>query len=82
MTDDIERKLITFPGVDVSPEVVLHRTLQKLPRIKAVTIIIQWDDETMSVDWSSQKTSHLCMASVILADVARKVVTNDGDDEP
>lgn len=66
MTDDYHPKIVSLPGVRVSPEVVLHRTLGKLDRIKAVTIVIQWDDDTMECDWSTMKTSELCMSSFVL----------------
>ncbi len=79
MGEPYERKLIAFPGADISPEVVLHRTLDKLDHIKAVTVIIQWDDDTMAVDWSTQKTSMLCMGSVVLSDVARRAAMNEDD---
>lgn len=66
MTDTIERKVVHLPGTILTPEVALARTMQKLPRIKAVTIVIQWDDDTFDCDWSSMKTSELCMASKVL----------------
>lgn len=61
-----ERKIAHLPGTKLSPEVVLARTQEKLPRIKAVLVVIQWDDETMSVDWSAIPLSGLCMASRML----------------
>lgn len=61
-----ERKLIQLPGTAPSVEVVLHRTLNKLDRIKSVTIVIQWDDDTLDADWSTMKTSELAMAALVL----------------
>lgn len=73
---DYDPPLVTLPGAKVSPEVLLHRTLNKVDRIKAVTVIIQWDNDTFDCDWSSMKTSELCMASVILGvHVAEEVQT-------
>ena len=66
MTDAIERKVVHLPGTRLTPEVALARTMQKLPCIKAVAIVIQWDDDTFDCDWSSMKTSELCMASKVL----------------
>jgi hypothetical protein len=75
-----ERKIIHLPGTVLSPEVVLHRTLGKLPRIKAVLVLMQWDDLSMSVDWSQMKMSELCMAAMT---VQRAVgIELDGGFEP
>lgn len=63
-----EQKLVTLPGVQPTAALVLHRTLDKLPRIKGVVVVIQWDTGDMSVDFSSLKTSELCMASMTLHD--------------
>ena len=73
MADDYIPPLVHLPGTRLTPEVVLHRTMNKMRRIKAVTIVIQWDDDTMSVDWSQQKASELCMAALMLTDTAGKV---------
>lgn len=62
--------LVTLPGVAPSAEVVLHRTINKLPRIKAVVIVMQWDDDSFAVDWSDMKKSGLHMASLILNQTA------------
>lgn len=74
---EIERKVVSLPGAAVSPEVALHRTLQKVGRLKAVAIVLQWDDGTMDCDWSTMKTSELCMASMVLAEDARTVLRGD-----
>ena len=49
--------LVHLPGTRLTPEVVLHRTLNKGARIKGVVVIIQWDDDSMGVDWSSLKVT-------------------------
>jgi len=61
-----EPKLVHLPGTDLTPEVVLHRTLNKLPHLKAVAIVIQWDDDTFDADWSQMKVSELALAALIL----------------
>jgi hypothetical protein len=67
-------QVITMPGVAVSPEVVLHRTLQKLERVKAVVVVIMLDDDSMYCDWSSLKPSELAMASLVLDSTARNEI--------
>jgi hypothetical protein len=76
-TPKFERKIIHLPGTKLTPEVVLHRTLTKLPHIKAVTIIIQWDDDSYAVDWSSMRVSELSLASMTLENTARKEFFKD-----
>lgn len=75
-----ERKIVHLPGTKLTPEVALHRTLSKLEHIKAVTIIIQWDDDTFDVDWSSMKASELAMASLVLQNTATGVAMGLSDD--
>lgn len=47
-----EHRIVHLPGTTLSPKVVLHQTLDHIENIKAVTIVIQWDDDTFSIDWS------------------------------
>lgn len=77
MPDDVERKIIHLPGTTLTPEVLLHRTLQKVSRIKAVALVIQWDDDSFDTDWSSMKSSELCMASLVLSHTATKVAMGE-----
>ncbi len=65
--------LVHLPGTELTPEVVLHRTLNKVSRIKAVTVVIQWDDGSFGIDWSSMKVSELCMGAILLQDDATQV---------
>lgn len=67
-----ERKIIHMPGTRLTPEVVLHRTLTKTARIKAVAVVIQWDDDSFECDWSSMMVSDLCMGAMALDEEARK----------
>lgn len=75
-----ERKIIHLPGTELSPEVVLHRTLTKIDSIKNITVVIQWKDDTLGADWSSMKSSELAMASFVLQNVALEVVGGSRDD--
>jgi hypothetical protein len=64
-------KLVHLPGTLLTPNVVLHRTLEKLDHVKGVIVIIQWKDNTMAVDWSSFALSELAMASMVLDNMTR-----------
>lgn len=76
---DYDPKLVHLPGTKLTPEVVLHRTLNKLGDIKAVAIVIQWNDDTMSVDWSQMRVSEVCMAAIMLDKEARNVLEDKHD---
>ncbi len=69
---DYVPKLVHMPGTAVSPQLVLHRTLDKLEHIKAVTIIIQWNNDEFATDWSQMRVSELCMANMALDEQVRK----------
>ena len=71
-------RLLHLPGTMLTPEVVLHRTLNKIDRIKAVAIIITWDDDTYATDWSQQKISLLCMGAVVLDENIRRIINGEG----
>lgn len=73
------KKVYNLPGAARTAEVLLHQTIEKLPRIKAITMVIQWDDETYAGDWSSQKVSELCMASRVLDLEVGKIVSGEGE---
>jgi len=60
---DYDSKLVHLPGSKLTPEVVLHRTLNKLEHIKAIVVVIQWNDESYDLDWSQMKTSELVMGA-------------------
>lgn len=72
-------RVVHLPGTRLTPDVVLHRTLGKIGRIKSVTIVIQWDDDTFDIDWSQQKTSELCMGALLLQDEAIKIARGGGE---
>lgn len=71
--------LVHLPGTKLTPEVVLHRTLNKADRIKAVAIVIQWDDDTYDTDWSQMKTSELCTSGMMLHQTAIDVMQGKVD---
>lgn len=72
-------KLVCLPGAKLSPEVLLHRTLNKLDCIKSVVVIIQWDDESFACDWSTMKISELCMAEKVLSLSVADDIRNKAD---
>jgi len=67
-------RLVHLPNTKLMPEVVLHRTLNKLDSIKAVAIVIQWNDDTFDCDWSQMRVSELCMASMSFNDEVLKTM--------
>lgn len=79
MSDNDYRKLRHLPGTRLTPEVVLHRTLNKVDRIKAVAIVIQWDDDSMDTDWSQMPVSALHMAGYSLMHDVHAIMRGDQD---
>ena len=71
---DFVPKLVHLPGTAVSPQLVLHRTLDKLAHIKAVTIIIQWNNDEFATDWSQMRVSELCMVCMHLDEQVKKTM--------
>ena len=82
MTDPLlyEPTLIHLPGTKLTPEVVLHRTLNKIDRIKSVAIVICWDDDTYDTDWSQQQLNVLCTGALVLQHKAMEALVG-GDPE-
>ena len=70
-------RLVHLPNTKLTPEVVLHRTLNKLDNIKAVAIVIQWNDDTFDCDWSQMRVSELCMASLSFQDDVMKTMKGE-----
>ncbi len=58
-------KIVHLEGTDLSAEVVLHRTIEKLDRIKSVYILIEWDDESVDCDWSTQEISKIAFKNSV-----------------
>lgn len=63
-------QVLLLPGAPVSPEVVLHRTLDKKDSIRSVVVVIGWSDGSHEVDWSAQKAGDLALAALTLQDTA------------
>lgn len=59
----------------LTPEVVLHRTLDDASRLKAVVILMLDKDDEWSVDRSQMSVAELCLAEKWLSIEATKVVT-------
>ena len=70
MSDYVPR-LVQLPGTETSPQLVLHRTLDKLAHIKAITVVIQWNNNEYTTDWSQMRVSELCMATAHLQEQCR-----------
>jgi hypothetical protein len=66
MSEDYDPPLVHLPGTVLTPEVVLHRTLNKKARIKSLVVVIKWDDDSFDTDHSLQSVSDLAMASRML----------------
>jgi hypothetical protein len=77
----MNRKIIHMPGTVLTPEVVLHRTLQKLEYIKSVVVIIEWDDETHDMDWSKQRLDTLAMARLTIEKEIFDLINRGKNDE-
>jgi hypothetical protein len=67
-----------LPGARLSPEVTLHRVLDRIDRIKSVIVVIQEDDDRYDLDWSQQQLRDLTMGAVVLMDEATRMTRNDG----
>ena len=74
---DYQPKLVHLPGTKLSPETVLHRTLNKLEHIEHVIVIIGWKDGAVACDWSLMRTSDLSFAAVRFLDDVQAVTRGD-----
>jgi hypothetical protein len=43
--------------IALSPSTVLAQTLEKAPEIKAIAIVIMWEDGSVDTDWSKMRVS-------------------------
>lgn len=73
-------KIHQLPGTTLSPKVVLARTMDEVDRIKAVTIIIQYDDDTFYSDWSCQEVKDLCMGCMEHEEAVRSLLRGEQPD--
>ena len=55
-----ERKIVTHPSAEITPQIVLARSLDKAKKMRGVIVVIQWDDHTVDCDWSNMRLSDLC----------------------
>lgn len=72
-------KIVHLSHTDLTPEVVLHRTLDNINNIKSVVVVIERKDGMCDVDWSKQHTSSLCMAGKALDIAITDAVRYDGE---
>ena len=69
MTDlRAQRKIVHLPSTELTPEVVLARTLEKSQRIKSVAVLIEWmgdeqADGGVSCDWSQMRMREIVYLS-------------------
>lgn len=68
------RPLVHLPGTPLTPEVVLHRTMNELDRIASVIVVIVFKDNTIEVDRSRMKMETLAWASMTLTDEANRAM--------
>ena len=80
MTTDYDPSLVHLPGTKLTPEVVLHRTMNKLERIKAVLVAIILDDETVDLDWSNMTSGQIASVGMAVHDNATKIVMGEHKD--
>lgn len=62
------RKIAHLPGTDITPELVLARTLEKAKagHIKNVCIYVQWTDESVDFDYCTMKQSDLAFMTIAM----------------
>jgi len=66
------RKLVPLRGSDTTPPIVLMRTLDKADRMKAVIVVIQWNDGSYDMDWSSMPASTLAVATILMQEQTKR----------
>lgn len=72
------KRLCPMKPAEVSPRVFLEEMLENHHNFKAVMVVIQYHDDTMSCDWSKMETRDLSMACVVLDDQLRRNVIERG----
>ena len=72
--DSLSPKIRQLKGCRLTPDTVLARTLDKREHIKAVAIVIQWNDDSCDVDWSQMTISSLsCMSLALQMEVMEDI---------
>lgn len=74
MPEHYDPPLVHLPGTKLTPEVVLHRALNKLPHIKSVVVLVQWENGTFATDWSFMSNGDFSRAALTLQADAMDVI--------
>lgn len=70
--ENTKSKIRHLPGTILTPEVVLHRTLEKIKDIESVTIVVKNKDGTYECDWSQQALSKFALGIQVLQEDFRR----------
>jgi hypothetical protein len=62
----VRAKIVALKPDERSPEVVLHQTLNKVDKLKAVVVVMVTHDDKYIIDTSSMLKSEVCMAAMTL----------------
>lgn len=60
------KKLVPMKPNEVDPRVFLEEMLENCEHFKSIMCVIQYQDETMSCDWSKMDTRDLAIACIVL----------------
>lgn len=78
MTDKAENKIEVFPiNGSFTPEVMLAKAQESLSEIKSAALVIEWDDDTSSVSWSTMKHSKLSFLLMSMQEEVRREIFGD-----
>lgn len=72
------KRLHPMKSDEVNPRVFLEEMLENCHNFKAVMVVIQYHDDTMSSDWSKMETRDLAMACIVLDEQMRRCVLDRG----
>jgi len=67
-------KLVRFPKTTTTPELLLHQLLEHASQMKALSVVIEWEDESMDTHWSKTKATKLCAAGSLLQHEAMEML--------
>ena len=84
MTDwKMQRKIVSLPGIGVTPQVALARTLEKHEHIKSVFISIEWTNGAIAADFSSLSipilAAHALHTQYVANQIMHSVAPDDSD---
>ena len=60
------KKLVPLQPNEVSPRVFMEEMLENHESVKSLMVVIQYQDDTFSCDWSKMTTAELAMACIVL----------------